>query len=243
MDSPILDLKNIKLTFNDGNEILKDVSFKCYKKDIISIIGQSGSGKTTLLRCINLLNEPDSGEIYFNGINLLDSKTDINKIRQKIGMVFQNFNLFNNMSVLENMIKAPEIVLKLKKEEAIKKAIPLLEKVGMKKFINKPVEILSGGQKQRVAIARALMMDPDIMLFDEPTSALDPEMVDEVLTVIDELAKSGMTMIIVSHEMKFIKKISTRIIFMENGYIKVDEKNIDFEKNCKNERAKQFLNL
>ncbi len=243
MDSPILDLKNIKLTFNDGNEILKDVSFKCYKKDIISIIGQSGSGKTTLLRCINLLNEPDSGEIYFNGINLLDSKTNINKIRQKIGMVFQNFNLFNNMSVLENMIKAPEIVLKLKKDEAIKKAIPLLEKVGMKKFMNKPVEILSGGQKQRVAIARALMMDPDIMLFDEPTSALDPEMVDEVLTVIDELAKSGMTMIIVSHEMKFIKKISTRIIFMENGYIKVDEKNIDFEKNCKNERAKQFLNL
>ena len=243
MDSPILDLKNIKLTFNDGNEILKDVSFKCYKKDIISIIGQSGSGKTTLLRCINLLNEPDNGEIYFNGINLLDSKTNINKIRQKIGMVFQNFNLFNNMSVLENMIKAPEIVLKLKKEEAIKKAIPLLEKVGMKKFMNKPVEILSGGQKQRVAIARALMMDPDIMLFDEPTSALDPEMVDEVLNVIDELAKSGMTMIIVSHEMKFIKKISTRIIFMENGYIKVDEKNIDFEKNCKNERAKQFLNL
>lgn len=243
MDSPILDLKNIKLTFNDGNEILKDVSFKCYKKDIISIIGQSGSGKTTLLRCINLLNEPDGGEIYFNGINLLDSKTDINKIRQKIGMVFQNFNLFNNMSVLENMIKAPEIVLKLKKEEAIKKAIPLLEKVGMKKFMNRPVEILSGGQKQRVAIARALMMDPDIMLFDEPTSALDPEMVDEVLNVIDELAKSGMTMIIVSHEMKFIKKISTRIIFMENGYIKVDEKNIDFEKNCKNERAKQFLNL
>ena len=243
MDSPILDLKNIKLTFNDGNEILKDVSFKCYKKDIISIIGQSGSGKTTLLRCINLLNEPDSGEIYFNGINLLDSKTNINKIRQKIGMVFQNFNLFNNMSVLENMIKAPEIVLKLKKEEAIKKAIPLLEKVGMKKFMNKPAEILSGGQKQRVAIARALMMDPDIILFDEPTSALDPEMVDEVLNVIDELAKSGMTMIIVSHEMKFIKKISTRIIFMENGYIKVDEKNIDFEKNCKNERAKQFLNL
>ena len=243
MDSPILDLKNIKLTFSDGNEILKDVSFKCYKKDIISIIGKSGSGKTTLLRCINLLNEPDGGEIYFNGINLLDSKTNINKIRQKIGMVFQNFNLFNNMSVLENMIKAPEIVLKLKKEEAIKKAIPLLEKVGMKKFMNRPVEILSGGQKQRVAIARALMMDPDIMLFDEPTSALDPEMVDEVLTVIDELAKSGMTMIIVSHEMRFIKKISTRIIFMENGYIKVDEKNIDFEKNCKNERAKQFLNL
>ena len=243
MDSPILDIKNIKLTFSDGNEILKDVSFKCYKKDIISIIGQSGSGKTTLLRCINLLNEPDSGEIYFNGINLLDAKTNINLVRQKIGMVFQNFNLFNQMTVLENMIKAPEIVLKMKKADAIKKAIPLLEKVGMSESINKPVEILSGGQKQRVAIARALMMDPEIMLFDEPTSALDPEMVGEVLNVIDDLAKSGMTMIIVSHEMKFIKKISTRIIFMENGYIEVDEENIDFDKRCKNERAKQFLNL
>lgn len=214
----IMEIKDLKLTLND-QEILKGVSFDIKKGEVISIIGSSGSGKTTLLRCLNRLNEPTSGSIMFDGVDLLAKTTNINKEREKIGFVFQSFNLFNQTTVLKNMILAATKIKKVKKDTAVVKALELLDMVGLKDSANKRVEILSGGMKQRVAIARTLMMDPSLILFDEPTSALDPEMVGEVLNVIKSLAEKGMTMVIVTHEMEFARKISDRILFIDEGII------------------------
>lgn len=214
----IMEIKDLKLTLNN-QEILKGVSFDIKKGEVISIIGSSGSGKTTLLRCLNRLNEPTSGSIMFDGVDLLAKTTNINKEREKIGFVFQSFNLFNQTTVLKNMILAATKIKKIKKDVAVEKALELLDMVGLKDSANKRVEILSGGMKQRVAIARTLMMDPSLILFDEPTSALDPEMVSEVLNVIKSLAEKGMTMVIVTHEMEFARKISDRILFIDEGII------------------------
>lgn len=214
----IMEIKDLILTLND-QEILKGISFDIKKGEVISIIGSSGSGKTTLLRCLNRLNEPTSGSIMFDGVDLLAKTTNINKEREKIGFVFQSFNLFNQTTVLKNMILAATKIKKIKKDIAVAKALELLDMVGLKDSANKRVEILSGGMKQRVAIARTLMMDPSLILFDEPTSALDPEMVGEVLNVIKSLAEKGMTMVIVTHEMEFARKISDRILFIDEGII------------------------
>ncbi|AJC86108.1 amino acid ABC transporter ATP-binding protein [Campylobacter sp. RM16704] len=223
-------------------EVLKDISVKINKGDIIAIIGPSGGGKSTFLRCLNKLETPDSGNIYINDTNILDKKTDINKIRQKVSMVFQHFNLFNNKNVLENLCLAPVQTKIMSKEQAIKKARELLKKVGLSDKENYFPHKLSGGQKQRIAIARSLMMNPDVILFDEPTSALDPEMIGEVLNIMKEVAKDGITMLVVTHEMGFARNVANRIFFMDKGIIVVDEcPKMTFE-NPKNERLKEFLN-
>lgn len=216
--SNIISVKNISKSYGE-KLILNNISLEIKKGEVISIVGPSGGGKTTLLRCLNLLNEPDFGEIWFNGNNLMDPTTNLNELRMKIGMVFQNFNLFNHKTVLQNLILAPMKLLKISKEEATSKAKEILTSVNMQDYIDTRVEVLSGGQKQRVAIARSLMMNPEIMLFDEPTSALDPEMTEEVLQVMTNLAKSGMTMVIVSHEMGFVKSIASRVIHIIDGQI------------------------
>ncbi|OCX42593.1 peptide ABC transporter ATP-binding protein [Campylobacter ornithocola] len=223
-------------------EVLKDISTEIHKGDIVAIIGPSGGGKSTFLRCLNKLETPDSGNIYINGINILDKKTDINKIRQKVSMVFQHFNLFNNKNVLENLCLAPVQTKIMSKDEAVKKARELLKKVGLSDKENYFPHKLSGGQKQRIAIARSLMMNPDVILFDEPTSALDPEMIGEVLNIMKEVAKEGLTMLVVTHEMGFARNVANRIFFMDKGVIAVDESpKIAFE-NPTNERLKEFLN-
>ncbi len=236
----ILEIKNLSISF-DNTTIIDDISLNVKKGEIISIIGPSGSGKSTLLKCINLLNIPDTGEIIFNGTNILTSFNKVNQIRSKIGMVFQSFNLFNNMNVLKNCIIGPTKILKIKKNEAELEALRLLDLVGMKEFKNAKVATLSGGQRQRVAIARCLAMKPDIILFDEPTSALDPEMVGEVLDVIKKLTNDGITLIIVTHEMAFAKEISDRVIFMSDGKIVEDGTPSEIFDNPKNERTKSFL--
>ena len=236
----ILEIKNLSISF-DNTTIIDDISLNVKKGEIISIIGPSGSGKSTLLKCINLLNIPDAGEIIFNGTNILTSFNKVNQIRSKIGMVFQSFNLFNNMNVLKNCIIGPTKILKIKKNEAELEALRLLDLVGMKEFKNAKVAILSGGQRQRVAIARCLAMKPDIILFDEPTSALDPEMVGEVLDVIKKLTNDGITLIIVTHEMAFAKEISDRVIFMSDGKIVEDGTPSEIFDSPKNERTKSFL--
>jgi len=236
----IIDIKNIKKQF-DNNIVLRDVNFSVNKGEIISIIGSSGSGKSTLLRCINLLEKPDAGEIYYKGENILDPAIDENKVRTEVSMVFQNFNLFNNMSVMENMVLAPIKVLKQDEDEARKIAVENLKKVGMLDFREQSVKTLSGGQKQRVAIARALSMNPEIILFDEPTSALDPEMVGEVLNTIKKLAADGMTMVLVTHEMSFAAEISDRIVFMDAGVILEEGTPEEIFNNPKNERTQEFL--
>ncbi|MGI6782485.1 MAG: amino acid ABC transporter ATP-binding protein [Acholeplasmataceae bacterium] len=236
----IIRVENLCKSFGD-NQVLNDVSLDVHQGEVMSIIGPSGGGKTTLLRCLNLLNEPDSGNVYFEGENLIDPKTDLNKLRMKMGMVFQNFNLFNQKTVLQNLILAPIKLLKMSRQEATNKAIKLLQEVNMQDFINTRVEVLSGGQKQRVAIARALMMDPEIMLFDEPTSALDPEMTHEVLQVMTNLAKKGMTMVIVSHELSFVLKISNRIVFIADGKIEEINSPKEIVKHPKSEKTKLFL--
>jgi putative lysine transport system ATP-binding protein len=218
MPKTILEIQNIHKRFDD-QLVLNGINLNVNEKEVVTIIGASGSGKTTLLRCLNLLSEPDDGHIYFLGSDLMDPKTNLEKLRMHIGMVFQSFNLFNNKNVLQNCTLAPIKLLGKSQEEAEKTAIEYLNKVGLQEFINSPVTLLSGGQKQRVAIARALCMNPTIMLFDEPTSALDPEMVGEVLTVIKQLANEGMTMVIVTHEMAFAKEVSDRIVFMDGGVI------------------------
>ncbi|EAI4449278.1 amino acid ABC transporter ATP-binding protein [Campylobacter lari] len=223
-------------------EVLKDISIEVHKGDIIAIIGPSGGGKSTFLRCLNKLETPDSGNIYINNINILDKKTDINKIRQKVSMVFQHFNLFNNKNVLENLCLVPVQTKIMGKDEAVKKARELLKKVGLSDKENYFPHKLSGGQKQRIAIARSLMMNPDVILFDEPTSALDPEMIGEVLNIMKEVAKEGLTMLVVTHEMGFARNVANRIFFMDKGIIAVDEcPKIAFE-NPENERLKEFLN-
>ena len=231
------------LSKNFGNlKVLKNISTSINKGEIISIIGPSGSGKSTFLRCINKLEEPTKGHIYIDGMDLMDKNTDINKIRERVGMVFQHFNLFPNMTVLENLTLSPIMVKKESKEEAEKYASYLLEKVGLSDKANSYPSQLSGGQKQRIAIARALAMKPEVILFDEPTSALDPEMIKEVLDVMRDLAKEGMTMLIVTHEMGFARNVGNRILFMDNGEIIEDCSPKDFFENPTNERIKDFLN-
>ena len=235
----MLSVKNLKKSFGK-NTVLKDISFDVSTGDIIAIVGPSGSGKSTLLRCLNMIETPSSGKIVFEGTNLVDKKTNLSLVREKIGMVFQQFNLFNHLSVLDNLMLAPVKLKVMGEGSAKRKAIMLLEKIGLKdKALSYPSS-LSGGQKQRVAIIRTLMMDPDIILFDEPTSALDPEMIGEVLDLIKMVASENKTMIIVSHEMSFVKSIANRILFLENGKIIFDGSNKEFFNN-KNDRIKAFL--
>ena len=237
----MINIENLSKNF--GNlKVLKNISTTINKGEIISIIGPSGSGKSTFLRCINKLEEPTEGHIYIDGMDLMDKNTDINKIRERVGMVFQHFNLFPHMTVLENLILSPTIVKKETKEEAEKYALYLLQKVDLSDKANSYPNQLSGGQKQRIAIARALAMKPEVILFDEPTSALDPEMIKEVLDVMRNLAKEGMTMLIVTHEMGFARNVGNRILFMDNGEIIEDCSPKDFFENPTNERIKDFLN-
>ena len=222
-------------------EVLKGIDVNVEKGEIIAIIGPSGSGKSTFLRCINRLEEPTDGKIFIDGENILDKKTDINKIREKVGMVFQHFNLFPHKTVMENIILAPMKLKGCTKEQAETKALELLQKVGLVEKKDTYPNKLSGGQKQRIAIARALAMEPEVMLFDEPTSALDPEMIKEVLDVMIDLAKDGMTMLIVTHEMGFAKNVASRILFMNDGIILEDETPEEFFNNPKHNRTKEFL--
>lgn len=221
--------------------VLKNLSTSIQKGEVVTIIGPSGSGKSTFLRCLNLLETPTSGDIFINGVKITDPKTNIAEIRRNIGMVFQQFNLFPHMNVLENVTYAPKTVRKISKEEAEKIGKDLLSKVGLSDKIESFPGQLSGGQKQRVAIARALAMEPNIMLFDEPTSALDPEMVKEVLEVIKDLAETGMTMVIVTHEMNFAKEVSDRVIFIDDGMIIEETDPKTFFTSPKTDRAKDFL--
>lgn len=223
------------------NEVLSDISTAVAKGEVVSIIGPSGSGKSTFLRCLNLLEVPTSGTIEINGKNLTASKNNIHKIRQQIGMVFQHFHLFPHLTVLENLTYAPMKAKGIKKAEAEMKARLLLERVGLSEKEKDYPNSLSGGQKQRVAIARALAMEPELMLFDEPTSALDPEMVKEVLDVMKDLAKSGMTMVVVTHEMGFAREVADRVLFLDHGVLVEEGQPIEFFSNPKTERAKDFL--
>ena len=218
MSDMILQINHLSKTFGK-NEVLKDIDFTVNRGDVISIIGASGSGKSTLLRCINLLETPTAGEIIYDGRNVADRKVKAHEYRSHVGMVFQSFNLFNNMTVLKNCMVGQMKVLGRSKAEAEKNALYYLEKVGMAPYINAKPRQISGGQKQRVAIARALAMNPEVLLFDEPTSALDPEMVGEVLTVMQQLAQEGMTMLVVTHEMAFARDVSTRVVYMNQGVI------------------------
>ena len=236
----VITLKNLKKSFA-GREILKGINLEIKKNEVISVIGSSGSGKSTMLRCINLLEEPTSGDICFYDRSVMDKDMNLNEYRSKIVMVFQQFNLFNNMSVLENCVRPQTVVLGRSKEEAKENAIKYLKKVGMAEYINARPAQLSGGMKQRVAIARALSMNPEVILFDEPTSALDPEMVGEVLDVMRELAKEGLTMIVVTHEMAFARDVSDRVVFIDEGVICEEGDPKEFFANPKTERAKAFL--
>ena len=240
MSEEIIKINHLRKSFGE-NEVLKDISMDIHKGEVVTIIGSSGSGKSTFLRCINLLEKPTGGEIMYNGENILAPKYNLPKYRTNVGMVFQSFNLFNNMNVLENCMSGQTTVLKRNKDEARKVALENLEKVGMERYIEAKPSQLSGGQKQRVAIARALSMDPDVMLFDEPTSALDPEMVGEVLNTIQDLAHTGLTMIIVTHEMEFAKDVSDRVIFMDKGVVAEEGTSDDIFVHPKEERTTEFL--
>ena len=233
-------VKNLEKSFGK-NKVLKGVNEHIKKGEVVVVIGPSGSGKSTFLRCLNLLEEPTSGEIIFEGSNITEKSVNINGLREKMGMVFQQFNLFPHKTVIENITIAPIKVKKLKKNDAEAKAIKLLEKVGLKDKKDSYPSQLSGGQKQRIAIARALAMEPDVMLFDEPTSALDPEMVGEVLNVMKDLAKEGMTMVVVTHEMGFAKEVGDRIVFMDGGKVLETGKPEEFFSNPKHARTKEFL--
>lgn len=236
----IIEVQHLSKTFG-SNEILKDINFSVSKGEVVCIIGSSGSGKSTLLRCINLLEKPSGGQIIYKGENILDDKHDLQAYRTKLGMVFQQFNLFNNHDVLSNCMVGQIKVLKRSKEEAREIAMKYLRVVGMEQYINAKPRQLSGGQKQRVAIARALSMEPDVMLFDEPTSALDPEMVGEVLKVMKELAESGLTMLIVTHEMGFAREVSDRVVFMDKGVIAEEGTPEQIFNNPTHERTREFL--
>ncbi len=238
----LLEISGLYKKFGD-HEVLKNINLNVKKGEVVVIIGPSGSGKSTLLRCINRLEEPTAGKIFLDGIDITDKKVDINKIRQRIGMVFQQFNLFTHLTALENVMLAPVKIKKIKKEEAEKNAIKLLEKVGLADQIHKYPAQLSGGQQQRVAIARALAMNPEVMLFDEVTSALDPELVKEVLDVMKQLARDGMTMIVVTHEMGFAREVGDRLIFMDEGVIVEEGEPVEIFKNPKNPRTKKFLSV
>jgi len=236
----IIDIRHLSKSFGD-HEVLKDINFSVDKKEVVCIIGASGSGKSTLLRCINLLEKPSGGEIFYKDSNILEGNIDPALFRSKMGMVFQQFNLFNNHTVLGNCVVGQRKVLKRSKEEATQIAMKYLEVVGMSQFINAKPAQLSGGQKQRAAIARALSMEPDVMLFDEPTSALDPEMVGEVLKVMKDLALSGLTMLVVTHEMAFAKEVANRVVFMDEGVITEEGPPELIFNNPKQERTKAFL--
>lgn len=236
----LIKVEGLKKYFGN-NEVLKGINAEIHKGDVMVVIGASGSGKSTFLRCLNLLEEPTDGKIIFDGIDINDRNVDINLHRRKMGMVFQQFNLFPHMTVLKNMILGPVKLLKKSKEEATKEAMELLERVGLADRANDYPSQLSGGQKQRVAIVRALCMNPEVMLFDEPTSALDPEMVGEVLEVMKRLAKDGMTMVVVTHEMGFAREVASRVLFMDGGYVLEEGTPDEVFSNPKNERTKEFL--
>ncbi|MDY5496512.1 MAG: amino acid ABC transporter ATP-binding protein [Anaerobutyricum sp.] len=239
-ENKIIEVSHLVKSFGN-HEVLKDIDFSVEKGDVISVIGASGSGKSTMLRCINLLETPSGGSILYHGKDITDPKLDVCAYREKVGMVFQNFNLFSNLTVLDNCMVGPVKVAGKKKEEAKELAIKFLQKVGMEPFINAKPRQLSGGQKQRVAIARALAMEPEVLLFDEPTSALDPQMVGEVLNVMATLAEEGMTMIIVTHEMAFARDISSHVIFMVDGVIEEEGSSEDIFVNPKKDKTKEFL--
>ena len=236
----LIQVENLHKSFGK-TEVLKGINAEIDKGDVMVVIGASGSGKSTFLRCLNLLEEPTGGTITFEGVDITDSKVDINKHRQKMGMVFQQFNLFPHKTVLKNLTLGPTKLLKQSKKEAEANAMRLLERVGLADKANAYPNQLSGGQKQRVAIVRALAMNPDVMLFDEPTSALDPEMVGEVLEVMKQLAKEGMTMVVVTHEMGFAREVGTEVVFVDEGVIVEQAPPKEFFENPKNPRLKDFL--
>lgn len=238
-NAPIIEIRHLGKNFGD-HEVLKDIDFDVYKGDVTCIIGSSGSGKSTLLRCINLFETPTAGEIYYHGEDITKTKS-APKYREKVTMVFQSFNLFNNMSVLSNCTIGPRKVLKMKKADATAVAMKYLELVGMSAYVNAKPKQLSGGQKQRVAIARALAMNPEVILFDEPTSALDPEMVGEVLAVMKNLADSGLTMLVVTHEMAFARDVANKVVFMDGGVIVEQGSPDEIFTAPKEERTKAFL--
>ena len=237
---PLIKVESLRKSFG-SHLVLKDINFEVSQGEVVTIIGASGSGKSTLLRCMNLLETPDSGHIWFHGEDLAAERVNINRLRQDIGMVFQSFNLFNNMNVLDNCTLAPVTTKRTNKEEAERRARTNIDRVGLSDFISAPVTSLSGGQKQRVAIARALCMEPELMLFDEPTSALDPEIVGEVLNVMRDLALGGMTMVVVTHEMAFAKSVSDRVVFMDQGVIAEEGSPEQIFGNPKLPRTREFL--
>ncbi|WP_438838639.1 amino acid ABC transporter ATP-binding protein [Streptococcus pluranimalium] len=240
MTETLISIENLHKYFGK-NEVLKGIDLDIYKGEVVVIIGPSGSGKSTFLRTMNLLEIPTKGKVTFEGVDITDKKNDVFKMREKMGMVFQQFNLFPNMSILENITLSPIKTKRLSKSEAESKAYDLLDKVGLRDKAKADSPSLSGGQQQRIAIARGLAMDPDVLLFDEPTSALDPEMVGEVLAVMKDLAKSGMTMVIVTHEMGFAREVADRVIFMDGGVIVEDGTPQQIFENTREERTKNFL--
>ncbi len=239
-DQVLIKVENLQKAFGE-NRVLQGINTEIKKGEVVVVIGPSGSGKSTFLRCLNLLEQPTGGSIYFEGVDITNKSVNINNHRMKMGMVFQHFNLFPHMTVLQNMTAAPIKLLKKPKEQARQAALELLKKVGLEDRANDYPNQLSGGQKQRIAIVRALAMNPDVMLFDEPTSALDPEMVGEVLDVMKELAKSGMTMVVVTHEMGFAREVASRVVFIDEGVIKEEGSPEQFFSSPKNERLKAFL--
>ena len=236
----MISVKNLRKSFH-GTEVLKGITTEIDRGDVVCIIGPSGSGKSTFLRCLNRLETPDSGEILLDGVDLMDRKTDLDRQRRKMGMVFQQFNLFPHMTILKNLTVSPMMLKKTPQAEAEAKAMQLLERVGLADRAGDYPAQLSGGQKQRVAIVRALCMEPEVMLFDEPTSALDPEMVGEVLDVMRELAESGMTMVVVTHEMGFAREVGNRVLFMDGGVIMEENAPAELFGNPQSERLKTFL--
>lgn len=233
-------VKELHKTFED-NHVLRGVNYHVHQGEKIVVIGPSGSGKSTFLRCLNLLEMPTSGEIWFDGVNITDPKTDIDKVREHMGMVFQNFNLFNNLTIMQNITLAPTKLKVMGRDEASENALKLLERVGLSEKADAYPSQLSGGQKQRVAIVRSLAMNPRVMLFDEPTSALDPEMVGEVLDVMKGLAESGMTMVVVTHEMGFAREVGTKVVFMDEGIIMEENTPQEFFNHPKSPRLQEFL--
>ena len=238
--NPIIEVKDLQKSFGEL-EVLKGINTEVQRGEVVVVIGPSGSGKSTFLRCLNLMETPTGGSIFVDGEEITDHKCDINLHRQKMGMVFQHFNLFNNMTILRNMTLAPMALLKKSRAEAEEKALALLRRVGLEDKANAYPSQLSGGQKQRIAIVRALCMDPEVMLFDEPTSALDPEMVGEVLDVMKELARDGMTMVVVTHEMGFAREVGSRVLFMDDGVIMEENEPHEFFAHPKCERLQSFL--
>ena len=240
MKGGLIIVKDLHKTF-ENNHVLRGVNYHVQQGEKIVVIGPSGSGKSTFLRCLNLLEVPTSGEIWFDGVNITDPKTDIDKVREHMGMVFQNFNLFNNLTIMQNITLAPVKLKIMEKEEAGENALKLLERVGLREKADAYPSQLSGGQKQRVAIVRSLAMNPRVMLFDEPTSALDPEMVGEVLAVMKGLAESGMTMVVVTHEMGFAREVGTKVLFMDEGVIMDENTPQEFFSHPKSQRLQDFL--